>query len=591
MHSSRASIEEPLLSPSSSTSTSAEPTKSSIDDTHPTHLEDPPANHDPPSTAVQPGVLAIEVTTRAWTKHSLTTAYTMIYLIYFVETLLSGTTAALIPYVTSAFSMHSLTPTVSILSNVVGGVTNLTIAKIIDVFGRPHGFILCVILGTMGLLLMTVCEGVGTYAAAMIFHTVGNNGVQYILSVFIADTTKLENRALMQALMNSTGLITGWVAGPLAQRYLNGLGWRWAFGMFSVLVPLVTLPLFGLLVWKYRKAKSMGLVRERKSGRSAAQSVLYYSREFDAVGLCLVSVGVTLFLLPFNLHTLAGNGWASPMVVGMFVVGIGLLIAFAFWEQNRATIPLLPYSLLMDRTVFGACLLCTCLFGSYAVWNSYFGSYLQVVQGLSVEEASYVAQAYTVVSVVFAVLAGYIIHRTCRFKTVSLVIGIPLSMLGQGLMVLFLAPGNTGYIIVCFLFISISQGVLVVTDEIAILAAGSHEHVAAMLALVSIFGNIGGAIGLTIAASIWSDVLPSRLRQYLPTEEMPDLHKIFGDLAKQLSYPIGSPTRIAIQHAYENAMSRLLIVSTCIWVLGAVGVLMWRNINVKEIQQSKGHVW
>ncbi|KAI4674819.1 uncharacterized protein J4E84_010425 [Alternaria hordeiaustralica] len=591
MHPSRASIEEPLLSPSSSTSTFAEPTKPSIDDTNHTHLGDPPANHEPPSTTVQPGVLAIEATTRAWTKHSLTTAYAMIYLIYFVETLLAGTTAALVPYVTSAFSMHSLTPTVSILSNVVGGVTNLTIAKIIDVFGRPHGFILCVILGTIGLLLMTVCEGVGTYAAAMIFHTVGNNGVQYILSVFIADTTRLENRALMQALMNSTGLITGWVAGPLAQRYLNGLGWRWAFGMFGALVPLVTLPLLGLLVWNYRKAKRMGVMRERSNGRSAAQSVVHYCREFDAIGLCLVSVGVTLFLLPFNLHTLAGNGWASPSMVGMSILGVFFLVAFAFWERNRAMIPLLPYSLLMDRTVFGACLLCTCLFGSYAVWNSYFGSYLQVVQGLSVEEASYVAQAYTVVSVLFAVLTGYIIHRTGRFKTVSLVIGIPLSMLGQGLMVLFLAPGNTAYIIVCFLLISVSQGVLVVTDEMAILAAGSHEHVAAMLALVSIFGNIGGAIGLTIAASIWSDVLPSRLRQYLPTEELPDLHKIFGDLAKQLSYPIGSPTHIAIQHAYEDAMSRLLLVSTGIWLLGAVGVLMWRNINVKRIQQSKGHVW
>jgi len=591
MYSSRASIEEPLLSPSSSTSTFGGAVKSSIDDTHPTHLEDQSANHDTPSTTAQPGVLAIEATTRAWTTPSLTTAYTMIYLIYFVETLLAGTTAALIPYVTSAFSMHSLTPTVSILSNVVGGVTNLTIAKIINVFGRPHGFILCVILGTTGLLLMTVCEGVGTYAAAMIFHTVGNNGVQYILAVFIADTTKLENRALMQALMNSTGLITGWVAGPLAQGYLNGLGWRWAFGMFGALVPLVTLPLFGLLVWNYRKAKSMGLVRERSSGRSAVQSVVYYSREFDAIGLCLVSVGVTLFLLPFNLHTLTGNGWASPIVVAMFVIGICFLIAFAFWERKLATIPLLPYNLLLDRTVFGACLLCTCLFGSYAVWNSYFGSYLQVVQGLSVEEASYVAQAYTVVSVVFAVLAGYIIHRTGRFKTVSLVIGIPLSILGQGLMVLFLAPGNTGYIIMCFLLISVSQGVLVVTDEIAILAAGLHEHVAAMLALVSIFGNIGGAIGLTIAASIWSDVLPSRLRQYLLTEELPNLDKIFGDLAMQLAYPLGSPTRIAIQHAYEDAMSRLFLVSTGIWVLGAGGVLMWRNINVKQVQQSKGYVW
>ncbi|KAI4912348.1 hypothetical protein J4E85_011081 [Alternaria conjuncta] len=492
----------------------------------------------------------------------------MIYLIYFVETLLAGTTAALVPYVTSAFSMHSLTPTVSILSNIVGGVTNLTIAKIIDVFGRPHGFILCVILGTMGLLLMT-----------------------YILSVFIADTTKLENRALMQALMNSTGLLTGWVAGPLAQGYLNGLGWRWAFGMFGALVLLVTLPLFGLLVWNYRKAKRMGLVRERSNGRSNAQSVVHYGREFDAIGLCLVSVGVTLFLLPFNLHTLAGNGWASPFMAGMSIFGVFLLVAFALWERSFAPIRLLPYSLLLDRTVFGACLLCTCLFGSYAVWNSYFGSYLQVVQGLSVEETSYVAQAYTVVSVLFAVLAGYIIHRTGRFKNVSLVIGIPLSMLGQGLMVLVLAPGNTGYIIVCFLLISVSQGVLVVTDEIAILAAGSHEHVAAMLALVSIFGNIGGAIGLTIAASIWSDVLPSRLRQYLSPEELPNLHDIFGDLAKQLYYPIGSPTRIAIQHAYQDAMSRLLLVSTGIWVFGAVGVLMWRNINVKEVQETKGHVW
>ncbi|KAI4643876.1 uncharacterized protein J4E79_011148 [Alternaria viburni] len=556
MSRSRASIEEPLLSPSSSTSSFAEAVKSSADDPSCPSPEDPPSNDDGPSPTAQPGVLAIEATTQAWTGHSLTTAYIMIWFIYFVETLLAGTTAALIPYVTSAFSMHSFTPTVSILSNVVGGVTNLTIARIIDVFGRPHGLILC-----------------------------------YILAVFIADTTKLENRALMQALMNSTGLITGWVAGPLAQRYLGGLGWRWAFAMFSALVPLVTLPLFGLLMWNYRKAKRMGLVRERKTGRNALQSVIHYSREFDAIGLCLVSVGVTLSLLPFNLHTLAGNGWASPSMVVMSILGVCFLVAFVFWERSFAPIRLLPYSLLMDRTVSGACLVCTCLFGSYAIWNSYFSSYLQVVQGLSVEEASYVAQAYTIVSVVFAVLAGYIIHRTGRFKTISLVIGIPLSMLGQGLMVLFLAPGNTGYIIVCFLLISVSQGVLVVTDEIAILAAGSHEHVAAMLALVSIFGNIGGAIGLTIAASIWSDVLPSRLRQYLSPEELPDLHGIFGDLAKQLSYPIASPTRIAIQHAYEDAISRLLLVSTGIWVLGAFGVLMWRNINVKQIQQSKGHVW
>jgi hypothetical protein len=133
--------------------------------------------------------------------------------------------------------------------------------------------------------------------------------------------------------------------------------------------------------------------------------------------------------------------------------------------------------------------------------------------------------------------------------------------------------------------------VLVVTDEIAILAAGSHEHVAGMLAIVSIFGNIGGAIGLTVAASIWSDIVPDRLKQYLPAEDLHDLRKIFGDMKTQLSYPVGSPTRLAIQHAYEDAMLRLLAASTGIWILGAIGVLMWRNINVKNVQQNKGHIW
>jgi fucose permease len=213
------------------------------------------------------------------------------------------------------------------------------------------------------------------------------------------------------------------------------------------------------------------------------------------------------------------------------------------------------------------------------------------VQGLSVEQASYVAQSYTVVSVLVAVAAGYAIHRTGRFKTISLVIGIPLSILGQGLMIFFRAPENIGYIIVCVFFISVSQGVLVVTDEIAILAAGSHEHVAAMLAIVSIFGNLGGAVGLTVAASIWSYVVPDRLMRYLPAEDVPKLEKIFGDMTTQLSYPIASLTRLAIQHAYEDAMLWLLAVSTAIWSFGAIGVLMWKNINVKNVQQNKGHVW
>ncbi|KAI0603975.1 hypothetical protein TUN199_11771 [Pyrenophora tritici-repentis] len=204
---------------------------------------------------------------------------------------------------------------------------------------------------------------------------------------------------------------------------------------------------------------------------------------------------------------------------------------------------------------------------SYMLWSSYFGSFLQVVKGLSIQNASYVSQSYTVIGVLVAVSVGYLIHQTGRFKYVAT------------------------FILVCQIFIAIAQGVIVICDEIAILATVSHEHVAVCLAVLGIFANTGGAIGLTIASAIWQDILPKKLMEYLPPEELPNFLMIYGDISTQLSYPMGSPTRLAIQHAYADALLRLLAASTGVWVIGAVGVLMWRNINVKDIKQTKGNIW
>ena len=217
----------------------------------------------------QPGVQNIEAMTVAWTTSALIFAYIMIWLTYFVEGMLSGTTAALTPYITSAFAQHSLTPTVGILSSVIGGVTNLTLAKILDVFGRPQGYMVCICLATVGLIMMAGCNSVEAYAAAQVFYTVGNNGLQYSLSVLVADTSSLRNRGLMQAFATSPNLITCWLAGPISSGYLKGPGWRWCFGTFTILIPAITFPLFGLLAYNYYKAKKQGVVPKRESQRTA----------------------------------------------------------------------------------------------------------------------------------------------------------------------------------------------------------------------------------------------------------------------------------------------------------------------------------
>ena len=99
----------------------------------------------------QSGVQKIEAVTVAWTTTALVIACAMIWVTYFVEGMLSATMTSLNPYVTSTFAQHSLTPTVGILSSIIEGGTNLTIAKILDVFGRPQEYLFCTVLATVGL--------------------------------------------------------------------------------------------------------------------------------------------------------------------------------------------------------------------------------------------------------------------------------------------------------------------------------------------------------------------------------------------------------------------------------------------------------
>ncbi|EFQ96913.1 siderophore iron transporter mirB [Nannizzia gypsea CBS 118893] len=554
----------------------------------------PGAAAGPQTPQVQPGVQSIEAVTVAWTSGALIFAYVMIWLTYFVEGMLLATTSILTPYVTSTFALHSLTPTVGILSSVIGGVTNLTLAKVLDVFGRPQGYLFCIVFATVGLVMMAICSNVQEYAAAQVFQTVGNNGVLYSLTVFVADTSSLRNRGLMQAIVSSPNLITCWLAGPISSGFLAGPGWRWAFGMFAILVPLITLPLFQLLLTNYLKAKEMGLVSQsdgsNRDSPTSLQSFIYYSRQFDAIGLVLLSTGVALFLLPFNLYSL--QGWDSPLVISMLVVGSILIVCFVVWERFYAPVTFIPYALLLDRTVLGSCILSATLFVSYWCWNSFFSSYLQVVNNLSVENASYVVQTYTVCSVLSAIAIGSLIHYTGRFKPVCLCIGIPLSVLGSGLMMHYCKiDSSVGYIIMCQIFISIAAGTIMICDEVAILAAASHQHVAVCIAVLGMFGNVGGAVGLTVASAIWQSVFPQKLAEYLPAQELPKLPEIYQNISTQLSYPIGSAPRLAIQHAYRDAQASMLAVGTAVWVVGFLSVFVWRDINVIGIKQNKGHVW
>lgn len=190
------------------------------------------------------------------------------------------------------------------------------------------------------------------------------------------------------------------------------------------------------------------------------------------------------------------------------------------------------------------------------------------------------------------VVAGSIISITGRYKPVSLYFGFPIVVLGTGLMIHFRQPDqHVGYIAMSYLFVNFGFGVLMLTLEISILAAASaQQYFAIAIALLNLFAYIGSAVGYTISSAIWQATMPKKLALYLPPEAQESLVMIYADITQQLSYEVGSPTRLAIQRAYGDTWRLLLIAAVSTWAVAFVAILVWKDTNVKGVKQNKGRV-
>lgn len=275
----------------------------------------------------------------------------------------------------------------------------------------------------------------------------------------------------------------------------------------------------------------------------------------------------------------------------MIVVGLVVLVIFGFYEALVAPTPMLNFALLSDRTVIGACGLDATYQVAYYCWNNYFTSFLQVVNDLGIAEAGYVNNTFNVVSGILLFFVGYLIRRTGRFKWL-LYIAVPLYIFTQGLMIYFRRPNQSvGYLVFCQVLISVGGSIFIIVEQLAILAAVDHQHVAGALALLYVVGTVGGSVGATVSGAIWTNTFEAALERYLPADALGDLADIYEDLTTQLSYPVGSATRLAIQNAYGYAQTRMLAAGTGIMALGLIWMLLIRNIDVRKVEQVKGMVF
>ncbi|KAI1074104.1 siderochrome-iron transporter MirC [Whalleya microplaca] len=551
-----------------------------------------PGSPSPPDDT-QNGVRTIEAISMSWTKWGLIAAYFSIFLMAFTTSLEGQVTFSVLTFATSSFSSHSLVVTVYLVQGIVNAVIKPPMAKIADAFGRLEAFIICITLYILGYIQMAASINVQAFASAQIFYSAGFTGLQILQQIFIADTSSMTNRALLSSLPDVPFLVTVWIGPIIGAAIVSTSTWRWAYGMWTIILPVTFLPLALTLFLNMRKAKRNGLETEKKLTGGAVAIIKNLWIDLDVGGIVLLSAALSLILIPLTLTSTLPSDWANPSIIAMTVIGCVLLVTFFFWESSEklAPHPLLPLNLLKSRTFCAGCGIGFFYFMVfYTSVQPYFYSYLLVVQNQSMVSAGHITQTFSFTSTVTAVIISIVIKYTRHYKWFVFA-GALIYTMGVGLMIRYRTEDTAvGSLVGTQIAVSIGGGMLIVPAQLGVQASASHRQVAAATAVFMTLVEIGGAVGLAVTGAVWMRLLPAKLAEYLPDAAKPDAEAIFGDMVRATSYAVGSPERIAINRSYQETMHVLLIIAACCCVPIVLLTLLMKNYKLDKIEQVRGNV-
>lgn len=269
----------------------------------------------------------------------------------------SSVTYSLQPFATSNYQRHSEgLGALNVANGIITAVSKPAWAQICNTLSRPTTYIISTVIYTVGYIIVAASDSFSAYIVGLALNSAGNAGISFINGLIVADLTILKWRSLATALLDAPYIINVWYAGYIVQD-LEVDNWRWGYGMFAIIIPVVVLPTAYVLVLTQRKAYNFMPESEkqlyekdlsfRQNWKAYIWRVLI---EADLIGLLFLGFGFSLLLLPFSLESGAKDGWDNPSMIAMMVIGGVFLIMFTFWEVFWAPFPITPKRVL-NRTV------------------------------------------------------------------------------------------------------------------------------------------------------------------------------------------------------------------------------------------------
>ena len=357
------------------------------------------------------------------------------------------------------------------------GAGVITAAALGDRLGRVKVFTAGLAIFTLASVLGGVSRDVVPLITSRALQGVGAAMIMPLSLTILSAAFPPEKRGLIIGLWGGIAGI-GVAAGPIiGGAVTQGLDWHWTFWL---LVPL------GVVI----TVLSPVVLRESRGPASS----------FDLIGVALITAGA--FGLTWGLVRGNAAGWGSSEVIGSFIGGALLIVAFALW-QTRTNSPLLPPRLFASLTFVAANITSFALIATLLASAFLIIQYFQFVLRLSPLEAGIRWLPSTAAPIVIAPIAGALSDRIGRrplMVTGMLLAGVGLGWIAE---VTNLGVGY-GQLVLPLVLVGVGISMALPTSPVAVLGAVAPVDIGKASGVNSTLQRFGGVFGVAVASAVFA---------------------------------------------------------------------------------------
>ncbi|MDX3644493.1 MFS transporter [Streptomyces sp. MB09-02B] len=352
----------------------------------------------------------------------------------------------------------------------------MTGAALGDRFGRRRVFVAGIVVFTLASI---GCGLSDTSAQLITFRALQGFGAAAVMPLSLTLLSQAVPERLRGMALGIWSGVSGLAVamGPVVGgAVVEGLDWRWIFWI-NVPVCVIAVPLV--------------LTALRESSLPGSR--------LDLVGMLLAAAGLCAVVWAI-VHG-EPDGWTSAKVLGAFLGGTVLLVAFVAWEA-RSPEPMLPLSFYRVRAFTLTNVVSATMY--FGVFGSLFllAQYLQLVPPRTPLEAGVRTLAWTLMPMFVAPLAGLLTDRVGGGRLMAL--GLFLQGVGLGWINL-VADTDTAYssLVGPMIVAGIGMGFVFAPTAAVVLGSVAREHAGKASGANSTVREIGGALGIAVLSTVF----------------------------------------------------------------------------------------